>query len=69
MNDKWVSENHLEKKDSDNKKLPDFCLAIIGPGGPGKTAVLKMTEALITYLAGPDTVQKLAPSNAAARLL
>ena len=44
-------------------------LAIIGPGGTGKTAVLKITEALTIFFAGSDTVQKLAPSNAAARLL
>ena len=47
----------------------DFHLAIVGPGGTGKTAVLKLTEALIVFFLGPDTVQKLAPSNAAARLL
>ena len=29
----------------------------------------KVTEALITFFAGPETVRKLAPSNAAARLL
>ena len=44
-------------------------LAIVGPGGTGKTAVLKLCEALTNFFAGPDTVHKLAPSNAAARLL
>ena len=46
-----------------------YCLAIMGPGGTGKTAVLKLTEALIVFFCGPDTVRKLAPSNTAARLL
>ena len=46
-----------------------FQLVIIGPGGTGKTAVLKVTEALTIFFAGAETVQKLAPSNAAARLL
>ena len=49
--------------------LNDFRLAIVGPGGTGKTAVLKITEALTSFFTGPDTVRKLAPSNAAARLL
>ena len=48
--------------------VDNFHLVIIGAGGTGKTAVLKLTEALITYFAGVDTVKKLAPSNAAARL-
>jgi len=47
----------------------NFCLAIMGAGGTGKTAVLKITEALTIFFAGIDTVRKLAPSNAAARLL
>ena len=51
------------------KKFKDFGLAITGPGGTGKTAVLKMVEASTSFFAGPDTVRKLAPSNAAARLL
>ena len=41
----------------------------MGAGGTGKTAVLKITEALTTFFAGANVVQKLAPSNAAARLL
>ena len=43
-----------------------LCLAIVGTGGTGKTAVLKLAEALTLFFAGPDTVQKMAPSNAAA---
>ena len=41
----------------------------MGPGGTGKTAILKMVEALTIFFAGPETVRKLAPTNAAARLL
>jgi len=50
-------------------KFCNFGLAIISPGGSGKTAVLKVTEALTTFFIGPGAVKKLAPSNAAARLL
>ena len=42
---------------------------MVGPGGTGKTAVLTATEAMIAFFVGPEKVQKLAPSNAAARLL
>ena len=34
-----------------------------------ETAVLEITEALTVFFIGKDTVQKLAPSNAAGRLL
>ena len=47
----------------------EFSLVIMGPGGTGKTAVLKISEALTVFFAGADAVRKLAPSNAAARLL
>ena len=59
----------LEKSTSEFIDVDNFHLVIIGAGGTGKTAVLKLTEALISYFAGVDTVKKLAPSNAAARLL
>ena len=79
----WLQESENERKmeqgvagDGEDKRrkahsieLDSFCLAIIGPGGTGKTAVLKLTEALTTYFAGVATVKKLAPSNAAPRLL
>ena len=44
-------------------------MAIVGPSGTGKTAALKIIEALTTFFLGPDVVRKLAPSNVAARLL
>ena len=47
----------------------EFALAIMGPGGTGKTAVLKVVEAMTIFFTGADTVRKMAPSNAAARLL
>jgi hypothetical protein len=46
---------------TDTDAFEQFDLLIIGPGGTGKTAVLKITEALTTYFAGPNVVQKLAP--------
>ena len=70
MNVKWHLEEDRPSKSRKGKvAFDDFALAIIGPGGTGKTAVLKVTEALTVFFAGEDTVQKLAPSNAAARLL
>ena len=47
------------------RHFADFALAIMGPGGTGKTAVLKVIEALTVFFAGAETVRKLAPSNAA----
>ena len=68
----WEEEDVLRAKTTRPEKVnalfTNFNLAIVGPGGTGKTAVLKVTEALINFFAGPETVQKLAPSNAAARL-
>ena len=58
-------EESVERK----QQFDNFCLAIMGPGGTGKTAVLKVSEPLTVFFVGPDTVRKLAPSNAAARLL
>jgi len=71
MNNKWRSMGYLHIEPDRKTKITvdNFCLAIIGPAGTGKTAVLKLTEALIIFFAGLNTVQKLAPSNTAARLL
>ena len=65
MNNQW----DLESASPLSGQFDELVFAMVGPGGSGKTAVLKITEALITYFAGSDTLQKLAPSNAAARLL
>ena len=67
----WLQEymNIQWELDVSKKHQEDTKAAIIGAGGTGKTAILKVTEALITFFAGPETVRKLAPSNAAARLL
>ena len=71
MNKQWRDKNLLpaHAQASTDIDFDTFCLAIMGPGGTGKTAVLRMIEALTVFFAGVDTVQKLAPSNAAARLL
>lgn len=69
-NGKWrLDGSFASSSTSVSPCLQQFVLAIVGPGGTGKTAVVKSIEALTTYFAGPDTVRKLAPSNAAARLL
>ena len=69
MNEVWSQEDiGASVPAKRNCLFDDFALPIIGPGGTGKTAVLKVTEALTVFFAGA-TVQKLAPSNAAARLL
>jgi hypothetical protein len=73
MNQRWRQEAELAPgtvvEDGRAELFKCFQLVIIGPGGTGKTAVLKVTEALTVFFAGEETVQKLAPSNAAARLL
>ena len=65
MNKKW----ELESSSPMSGNFDEFVLVLIGPGGTGKTAVLKSAEALITFFLGGDAVRKLAPSNSAARLL
>ena len=69
MRSHWRENNTLLDDTGEPLRLQQFALAIVGPGGTGKTAILKSIEALTTFFAGPDTVRKLAPSNAAARLL
>ena len=67
----WRGDGHLQDDLPGNGRryFAEFGLAIMGPGGTGKTAILKVSEALTTFFAGPETVAKIAPSNAAARLL
>ena len=69
MSSHWRSEGVLHGPAPTPRRFEQFCLAIMGPGGTGKTAILKMTEALTIFFAGKGTVRKRAPSNAAARLL
>ena len=69
MRSHWRENNTLLDDTGEPLRLQQFALAIVGAGGTGKTAILKSIEALTTFFAGPDTVRKLAPSNAAARLL
>ena len=69
MNLQWRECDRSFPASHTTPKFQNFQLALVGPGGTGKTAVLKITEALTTYFLGPDRVRKLAPTNAAARLL
>lgn len=69
MNDEWRQQGLLSDVGSRGRKFQDFAVIIVGPGGTGKTAVLKITEALAAFFIDGDAVKKLAPSNAAARLL
>ena len=69
MNRHWRAESPLHLDAGEKVKFENFCVAIMGPSGTGKTAVLKLSEALTLFFVGSDTVRKLAPSNAAARLL
>ena len=70
MNREWELEDPSSADHSSGGSLADgFQFALMGPGGTGKTAVLRVTEALVCYFCGPDTVRKCAPSNSAARLI
>ena len=70
MNREWCMEESPQSQCSSRSSLADgFQLALMGPGGTGKTAVLRVTEALVSYFLGPETVHKCAPSNSAARLI
>ena len=55
---------------TESERSPEeFLFALIGPGGTGKTTVLKAAEALIDHFGGCESVRKCAISNTAARLL
>ena len=80
MNEKWelpagCAQPVVKSEPADVVKselAENFNLIIFGPGGTGKTAILKVVEALTQFFMAPDgteMVKKLAPSNAAARLL
>ena len=71
MSATWREKGLLAPETAGPRKqaFKEFSLVIMGPGGTGKTAVLKISEALTVFFAGAESVRKLAPSNAAARLL
>eukprot|EP00959_Pyramimonas_sp_CCMP1952_P163316 3413948-Pyramimonas_sp.AAC.1 len=70
MNRAWGFDDPSGPTATGRLSLDDgFQLALMGPGGTGKTAVLRVVEAVACYFIGPDTAQKCAPSNSAARLL
>ena len=72
MNEQWREKKWSTPSTtsaSEASLVNNFTLAIMGPGGTGKTAVLKAVESLTIFFKGADTVRKMAPSNAAARLL
>ena len=68
----WVDEGQLPKAilaEPEMQLWSDFAMVLIGPGGTGKTTVLKAAEALIDYFVGDESVRKCALSNTASRLL
>ena len=68
----WVEEGSLPRSTLPFEGVPgfaDFVLVLIGPGGTGKTSVLKAAEALIDHFCGTESVRKCALSNTASRLL
>ena len=67
----WYENNKLDSTTvkEDERHLEEFLFAIIGPGGTGKTTILKSIEALVDFFLGSESVRKCAISNAAARLL
>ena len=69
MRSKRREDETLNEDSEGAPRLQHLALAMVGPGGTGKTAALKIIEALATFFLGADVVRKLAPSNAAARLL
>ncbi|CAK0894190.1 unnamed protein product, partial [Prorocentrum cordatum] len=70
MNREWSLDDPPGSQFSSSSSLADgFQLALMGPGGTGKTAVLRVTEALVSYFLGAESVRKCAPSNSAARLI
>jgi hypothetical protein len=71
MWEKWSADGTVTGPSTVGRKhySPDFVMALIGPGGTGKTTILRCAEALIDHFAGLESVRKCAISNTAARLL
>ena len=65
----WILRGELSSKEAVDSDFLDFNLVLIGPGGTGKSTVLRAAEALIDYFNGAESVRKCAISNTAARLL
>ena len=56
MNKLWEQDTVFQAPTRLEKLSMDFTnyhLVIVGPSGTGKTAILKVTEALINFFAGP----------------
>eukprot|EP00973_Karenia_brevis_P014916 2036387-Karenia_brevis.AAC.1 len=72
MSEEWASKGWLSPSPQQRKpvwkKWLHLQLVVLGPAGTGKTAVLKVAEALIQHFLGADAVAKCALSNTAARL-
>ena len=71
MSDIWAEDGTLEPSpySSSASHVKELLMVLLGPGGTGKTTVLRVQEALIDHFAGPEAVRKCAISNTAARLL
>ena len=71
MSDIWAEDGTLEPSpySSSASHVKELQTVLLGPGGTGKTTVLRVQEALIDHFIGPEAVRKCAISNTAARLL
>ena len=68
MSREWVADGKLA---APSWRFEDYTLAhiLIGGAGTGKTSALRVMEALLNYFCGPESMNKGAPTNTAARLL
>ena len=70
MQQRWCEDSLVPAPEEASSALfEDFSLAIIGPGGTGKTTVLLLVEALVEHFGGSGSVHKCAISNTASRLI
>ena len=68
MTDLWVEAGKLTSCQDWPVKPKDKRMILMGPGGTGKTTLLKAAEAMIDFFTEKaDSVRKCAISNAAAR--
>ena len=54
---------------SDAYGVPIFLMIVTGPGGTGKSTVVKMREAFADFFFDDESMRKSAPTNTAARVL